>query len=160
MRKTLSAIAIVVAVGAPTVAFGFMETAGQWTVVDLGMSCMAVNRSTVEFNFAPFNALALHQRKTDGLPRLQAFFWPGAFEVGQDVPLQVRPGRKPEVTLAARAESIYHAVTVDPAPEDLLEALTNEPEVKIEVVGVQGSLLFETGPMETVADLMAECVSQ
>ncbi|HEY9009746.1 MAG TPA: hypothetical protein VIN06_01885 [Devosia sp.] len=158
MRKSFAAIAVLVAAWTPTLAFGFMESAGQWTVADLGKSCMAINRSPVEFNFAPFNAMALHQLKTDSLPRVQVFFWPGAFEVGEDVRLLMRPEGKQKVELAAKAETIYHIVTVDPAPEDLLETLTNVASVEIAAKDVQGTLLFETGPMEDVADLMGRCV--
>jgi hypothetical protein len=161
MRRSvvLAATGIVLA-AAPALAQSIESAGGSWSVVGFEQSCLAINRSPSEFNFSPYNAIGLHQFKGEDLPRLQAFFWPGAFEPGAEVTISVTPNGKPTVELAAKAESPFHATTIDMAPEDVLEALTNVPDVQIAASGVAESLLFETGALEQVADLMGKCVGQ
>jgi hypothetical protein len=161
MRARGLALVILALSASPVAAQGFLESAGGgWSVIGLPSSCMALNRPPAEFNFAPFNGLVFHQRKDENLPRIQALFWPGAFAEGQAVVLRLKPAGRKAVELEAKAQSTYHIVTNDMAPEDLLETLTNVETVEIAASGVSHSLLFETGALETVADLMGKCISQ
>jgi hypothetical protein len=161
MRARGLALVILALSAFPVAAQGFLESAGGgWSVMGLPSSCMAFNRPPAEFNFAPFNGLVFHQRKDEALPRIQAMFWPGAFAEGQAVVLRFRPAGGKRVELKATAQSTYHVATDDMAPEELLETLTNVENVEISASGVSQSLLFETGALEQVADLMGKCVGQ
>lgn len=161
MHKLLLAVATLVAATSPILAQDMMpKSTGPWTVVDLGESCIAINRSPVEFNAAPYNAMALHQLKADKLPRIQAFFWPGALTAGAEVALQVTPEGQSTVELKAKAVTDFQLVTDEQAPEDVLESLTNVATVKVSAQGVDQLLLFQTNTMEAVADEMRECTSK
>lgn len=159
MRRLLLAAALATAVVTTASAQDMMpKSLGPWTVVDLGESCTAINRPPAEFNAAPYNALAFHQLKTDDLPRIQAFFWPGALTAGATVKLQVTPAGQSTVEIAAKAVTAFQLVTDEPAPAALLDALAIVPSVQVSAEGVTELMLFETHTVEAVAEKMRDCV--
>lgn len=159
MRRLLLAAALI-ASALPVSAQEFYESAGgSWSVIGLGDSCIALNRSPVEFNLSPYNGVVLHQFKSDNLPRLQAYFWPGAFTEGAAVTLTVTPEGREPTDLVAEAVTGFQLVSKDMAPEDLLEAMSNVPTVTVKASGIDQILLFETTPIEAVADLMGKCIN-
>lgn len=167
MRKHLIAAAVVLCSVLPVMGQDLMGTdptkpvdTGPWTVMGLGESCIAINRSPVEFNASPYNALAFHQFKKDKLPRLQAFFWPGALTEGADVTLQVTPAGQSTVELKAKAVTSFQVVTNDPAPADFLDTLNGVPNVQVSAAGVDQLLLFETATLAAVASKIGDCVRQ
>lgn len=161
MRVLLIAAATVMGTLCPAVAQDFMpKSLGNWSVLNLGTSCMGINRPPAEFNAAPYNALAFHQFKTDALPRIQAFFWPGALTEGTAVMLQVTPDGQSTVEIPAKAVTSFQVVTDAPASAELLEALTNVPSARVSAAGVDELMLFSTSTLEAVADKMDECVKE
>ena len=161
MRRLALSLAVLAASALPASAQDFIESAGgSWWVVGLDLSCLAINRSPIEFNASPYNAIVLHQYKTDNLPRLQAFFWPGAFTEGRRVQLSITPDGRRTVNLEAQAITSYQAVTLEVAPEDLLEAMSNVQVTTVKAEKITQILMFETGPIEAVADLMGKCIGR
>ncbi|RYG99417.1 MAG: hypothetical protein EON57_11740 [Alphaproteobacteria bacterium] len=161
MRNLLLTAALLATAVGPVAAQDMMpKSTAPWTVVDLGASCIAINRPPAEFNAAPYNAMAFHQLKTDELPRIQAFFWPGALTEGAEVKLQVTPAGQSTVELAAKAVTGFQLVTVDPAPAALLDALAIVPSVQVSAQGVTELMLFETSAVEAVAEKMRDCVKK
>jgi hypothetical protein len=161
MRVPFLSVALLIGSLSAASAQDFMpKSLGNWSVLDLGTSCIAINRPAAEFNASPYNALAFHQFKTDTLPRLQAFFWPGALTEGGAVMLQVTPEGQSTVEIPAKAVTSFQVITDAPASADLLEALTNVASARVSAGGVDELMLFSTATLEAVADKMAECVKE
>ena len=141
----------------PASAAPFMEQHGHWTVMAAGpAACMAVNRPPEEFNFAPFNSLALRQRR-EGPARLQVFAWPGVFKAGETITVTVTiDGTRTE--LPARAFDSYIAEAAMPA--DLRGRLRTARVAQFELSGLPQVLLFNVSQIENVMKSVEDCVRQ
>jgi hypothetical protein len=153
-----TALAVALASSLPASAAPFMEKHGHWSVMAVTpQACMALNRPAEEWNFAPFNALALRQRR--GSPvSLQVYAWPGVFRQGQNVTLAVIvDGTRTD--LPAQAADSYYAETSF-LPPDLLAGLRAARTAEFVLSGVDSRLLFDVSAFDAVMKSLEECMQQ
>ncbi len=116
---------------------------------------MALNRPAEEFNFAPYNTLALRQRR-GGPVRLQVFAWPGMFKQGQNVTIAVIiDGTRTD--LPAQAADSYYAETSFLPPE-LLAQLRAAGTAEFALTGVEPRLLFDVSAFDAVMKSLDDCM--
>jgi hypothetical protein len=121
------------------------------------LACMALNRPAEEFNFAPYNALALRQRR-GGPVSLQVYAWPGLFKQGQNVTIAVIvDGTRAD--LPAQAADSYYAETSFLPPE-LLARLRTASTAEFALGGVEQRLLFDVSAFDAVMKSLEECMRQ
>jgi hypothetical protein len=144
----------------PALADQFYVEANGWTVIKLGpQSCLAVNRPTDEFNYAPYDALALHQSAADEGSQVQVYFWPGAFKEGETIDLALTPARGDPFEYLATAQSDFQAVGTESMSADGLDAMAQAGSVEISVVDSPlPGLMFDTKALAQVRDWLAQCV--
>ena len=131
---------------------------GHWSVMTASpIACTAFNRPAEELNFAPYNALALRQRR-GGPVRLQVFAWPGVFKQGQNVTIAVIiDGTRTE--LPAQAADTYLAETSFLPPE-LLGQLRTARTAEFALSGVPDRLLFDVSAFDAVMKSLEDCMRQ
>jgi hypothetical protein len=131
---------------------------GHWSVMSASpVACMALNRPAEEWNFAPYNALALRQRRGSPLS-LQVYAWPGVFKQGQKVTIAITiDGTRTE--LPAQAADSYYAETSFLPPE-LLAQLRAARTAEFSLSGVESKLLFDVSAFDTLMTSLEECVRQ
>jgi hypothetical protein len=151
-------LAAALASSLPASSAPFVEKHGHWSVMAASaQACMALNRPAEEWNFAPYNALALRQRR-GGPVRLQVFAWPGMFKQGQNVTIAVIvDGTRTD--LPAQAADSYYAETSFLPPE-LLARLRTAGTAEFALSDVEQRLLFDVSAFDTVMKSLEECMRQ
>ena len=118
---------------------------------------MALNRPAEEFNFAPYNTLALRRRR-GGPVRLHVFAWPGMFKQGQNVTIAaIIDGTRTD--LPAQAADSYYAETSFLPPE-LLTRLRSAGTAQFAINGMESRLLFDVSAFDAVMKSLDECMRQ
>ena len=142
----------------PASAASFDVKHGHWSVMAASpQACMALNRPSEEWNFAPYNALGLRQRR--GSPvRLQVFAWPGMFKQGQNVTIAVIIDAT-RTELPARAADTYYAETSFLPPE-LLAKLRTAGTAQFALSGVEQRLLFDVSAFDAVMKSLDDSMRQ
>ena len=142
----------------PASAAPFDVKHGHWSVMAVSpIACTALNRPSEEWNFAPYNALALRQRR-GGPVRLQVYAWPGVFKQGQNVTIAVTiDGTRTE--LPAQAADSFYAETSFLPPE-LLAQLRTARTAEFTLSGVESRLLFDVSAFDAIMKSLEDCMRQ
>jgi hypothetical protein len=101
----------------------FHEHAGSWHIFGAGTKCTALNRSPLEFNMAPYNALQIRlddKRQYE----LSVFFWPDAVpQSASRIALTVDPNDTVRLKAKLVAKDIGMVTVTEPLPQDFIRSL-------------------------------------
>lgn len=159
---------MLVLAGAPALGQEAVETApaktflveeGRWWInhLDDG-ACLAQNRSIQEFTTSPYNVMALLQQPGDAQPRLQVMFWPGSFEVGQELTLLIAPSTGRPFEYRVRAVSDYHLAGIEPLTARDMGMLAFSRTVTIGGSDTPASLVMNTEDLGDVRNWLTHCL--
>jgi len=154
----ITALAAVLVSALPASGASFDVKHGHWSVMAITpITCMALNRPAEEWNFSPFNMLALRQRRGSPL-RLQVFAWPGVFKQGQNVTITVTidggwTDLPAQTTDNLSAETSF-------LPPELLARLRTAGKAEFAISGMPSRLLFDVSAFDTVMKSLEDCVRQ
>ena len=86
----------------------YFHERGNWSVFNLTKSCVATSRPAIETNVSPYMALNLLYELESKDVSVAAYFWPDAFEAGDQMTLGIRPLSGPDVIeIPATAQEHY-----------------------------------------------------
>jgi hypothetical protein len=151
------AVGVLLATGGSALANVF-ATHGHWTVLSWPNACAALNRPAEEWNFAPFNALSVRQRR-DAQPVLQVFLWPNALPTGQAVTIRITIGHE-RIELPAEAMSGYLAESRGPLPAALIALLPGARLAEIKLSAASELLAFDISQLAAALASVDACVRQ
>jgi hypothetical protein len=138
----------------------FLVEQGHWWITRAGMdSCVAHNRPPQEFNAVPYNSLALQQRVGETQPRLQAIFWPGSFEQGQELQLLIVPSSGKPFEYPARAASDYHVTGLAPLTEAEFDKLAVSTTLTVGGDATPQALVVDAQELDQVELWLDSCAS-
>lgn len=164
MTKLLAGLAGLILSATATTAGGqdrlptFLVEQGNWWISRLGTeSCVAHNRPLPEFNAVPFNAMALQQKIGEQQPRLQAVYWPKAFEPGQEFELLIVPSSGKPFQYPVKAVSDYHVGGLAPLTEEDFGKLTVSSTVTLGGDATPQSLVIDTRELDEVGVWLDQC---
>lgn len=127
-----------------------------WTIIELGSSCSAINRPLEEFNASPYNAMAVNASKARGL-ELQIYFWPGYVTSDTvELTLTSEDGNRLEVIAEPYGDQ---AVTVLLSNTDRIRIMLEKGTLLLATLKSKpDSLIFEIEPLRRLLLQLDSCI--
>lgn len=125
----------------------YFHERGNWSIFNLTNSCVATSRPAVETNFAPYMALNLIYELESKDVSVAAYFWPDAFETGDQMTLGVRPLSGPDVVeIPATAQDHYLIKTDRVLSREEIKTLGDHAALIVFAEGTSAQMAVEMDP--------------
>ena len=161
MRKLIAALCFALPVSSAFAEGQYEADLGRWHVFGTGKKCTALNRSPVEFNMAPFNALEIRMDSARQY-EVSVTFWPDAVpENASKIALTADPldTIRPAAKLAIK--DIGMVTVTEPLPNEFVRHLESGKRLtflQAEVPDSKAKTAFDISDMPQVMMRLQTCV--